>query len=405
MKNILKLSAIFFCIVLGFASCKVFDAEENHTDTAVAMTAGSTKAILSLSVADKSSRSALPSVSSAEEFESLALNGTSAASTITRSWASDGTSSAYAKMTSDKIGIDTGSWNFTLTAKKGGLTYSGTTVKEITGGENNIEFNLSVASLSNEGQGSVRISMTVPNSVKAVTANLYDTKDTPVSMAGITESCVFSESGVTYSAENVPSGTYIVIFSLYADPEKTLLLGKWREYAGITKNVTSVSSQIEIQQEGLDSVYTISYELNGGSLSGTWSGMYKRQDIAVPQESDISKEGWIFSGWYIDEDFTEAFDMSKTGRNLTLYAKWRGYSADEAIAYVQSDSFTGGNIIIEGAVTSEQIKSILGTTEEKECYLSLNLSKTTGLSTVQNIFKNAEVLTEIVSVPNTFRTL
>ena len=193
--------------------------------------------------------------------------------------------------------------------------------QEIVSGENNLSFTLSLTSLGTEGKGNVYICLNVPASVKTVSTGLYDAEENLVSNTNISETCAFADGIITYGAEKVPSGTYLVVFSLYGDEEKTLLLGTWREYAGVTNELTS-KSQISIAKSELDEVYTIKYELNGGTLKGNWSGVYTWNHKNIPTAQDFTKNSADFLGWYTDENFTQAFEgFGNTLGNLTLYAK------------------------------------------------------------------------------------
>ncbi len=65
--------------------------------------------------------------------------------------------------------------------------------------------------------------------------------------------------------------------------------------------------------------YTISFEENGGSGVEDITLDYLK-DIDSPA---IQREGYIFDGWYTDNDFAVTYDFSKqVSSNFTLYAKW-----------------------------------------------------------------------------------
>ena len=404
-KNILKTTALFIVLSGLLSSCTLFeDDSSSEIVTAVTTkTEAAKKAVLSLSVAgEDEARTALPSVSSAQEFESLDFGATSGVTSITKSWTSDSTKSAYSKMLAETFEMDTGAWNFTLTAKKGGMTYTGTLNKELVAGANSIEFTLALSELSNEGKGSVEIKLSVPQCVVAVTATLCDTSENEVSDSSITQSTDLANNIVNYSAQNVPSGTYLVVFNLYADTSKTLLLGKWREYAGITSDVTS-KSEIAIAAGDLDKVYTISYELNGGTLKENWAGSYTRRNFQTPTSADFESRPSEFLGWYMDENFTNPFNSASLTGNLTLYARWKTISVDELIESIKNKSI-GDKAALVGEITSERLSEIVAAMNEAECYLALDLSMTNGLISIGNEFKNCQYLTGI-SIPKTVTSI
>ena len=404
-RNILKTTALFIVLSGLLNSCTLFE-DDSPSETVIAVATKSEaakKAVLSLSVAgEEGARTALPSVSSAQEFESLDFGATSGVTSITKSWTSDSEKPAYAKMTSESFEMDAGTWSFALTAKKGGMTYKGSVEKEITAGANSIEFTLSLSELSNEGKGSVEIKLSVPQSVIAVTATLCDTSENEVSDSSITQSTDLTNNTVSYTAQNVPSGTYLVVFNLYADTSKTLLLGKWREYAGITSDVTS-KSEIAIAAEDLDKVYTITYVLNGGTLRGNWAGSYTRRNFQTPASADFESRPSEFLGWYTDENLTNEFNSASLTGNLTLYAKWSTITVDELISKI-NDGTIGEKAVLGGAITSENLTAIATAMKNKQRNLALDLSMTKGLTSIGTEFKNCTYLTGI-SIPKTVTSI
>ena len=78
----------------------------------------------------------------------------------------------------------------------------------------------------------------------------------------------------------------------------------------------------------LRSPQPIDYRTNGGVLSGAGydvSYLIGKGDLAVlPDESAIAREGFAFTGWYLDENCTEAADRIPAGSvgSVTLYAGW-----------------------------------------------------------------------------------
>lgn len=66
--------------------------------------------------------------------------------------------------------------------------------------------------------------------------------------------------------------------------------------------------------------YTITYELNGGSVSADLPNSYIQEEgiISLPT---AEKEGFIFEGWFINDVKTESIDKS-VGGDLVIIAKW-----------------------------------------------------------------------------------
>ena len=351
-------------------------------------------------------RTALPTVTDLQDFDSFLLSGNSAGVPLSLVWTKDNDKTAYTKMTETTIELDSGKWSFTLTASKGGVIYKSIVEKMIVDGENSLFFALTLDSLKKSGKGNVNISLSLPENVLGVKTVLSDVSENLVS--NIDETCSFSDGHFVYSASDIPSGIYIIVFNLYADTEKTLLLGKWREYAGITSDVIS-SSEIAITADTLDEVYTIAYELNGGMLKGNWSGNYTRKTICVPTAYDIVKDGKILDKWYTDESLTHVFDAATCTGNLTLYAKWRNLYADEVVSAIRNGLLAGTNenpstVVIEGEISTSQLKEIASAMQENKCYLSLDLSAVSGLSAINSEFQQNLYLCGII-VPDSLESI
>lgn len=67
--------------------------------------------------------------------------------------------------------------------------------------------------------------------------------------------------------------------------------------------------------------YTVSFDLNGGV------GEIDAQELSAGETAvepeDPTKEGFVFKGWFLDEELTEAYDFeTPVTENITLYAKW-----------------------------------------------------------------------------------
>ena len=83
-------------------------------------------------------------------------------------------------------------------------------------------------------------------------------------------------------------------------------------------------------------VYTITYELNGGTNAADNPSQYTEGTATALQNP--SKEHYIFAGWYLDSAFSTQITAisAATAGNLTLYAKW------EPVSYTVSYVLNGG---------------------------------------------------------------
>ena len=308
------LSALAAITALVLASCSMFNSGSEEDS--------SQPAYIKVGVKDIS-RSALPNVTNEDEFENFTLTGTAEGENVLavkETWATDKTSTAWAKMKEASIPVTEGAgYNFTLSAVKGGATWQGSCAKTIQSGKNTLTFTLSLSALSAEGKGNLEITLSLPVSVKAVETKLTNKDGTEVT--GETEFKGGKESGsVSFAAKDIPSGNYLLTFCLFGDEKKTLKLGEWREYAGITKGLTSTATD-KISE--LEDIYTIDLELGEGTLQGAIPGSYTRYSdkISLP---DAKKAGDTFDGW-VDGNGEEITEIKKgTVGNITLKAKWLG---------------------------------------------------------------------------------
>lgn len=93
-------------------------------------------------------------------------------------------------------------------------------------------------------------------------------------------------------------------------------------------------------------LYNITYELNGGNWTDPYSGNHKytvedASVTALPDSTWISRDRFVFEGWYDNPEYTGTAIDSLKGRtgDLTVYAKWRG---ENQVATVQFSEPAGG---------------------------------------------------------------
>lgn len=91
--------------------------------------------------------------------------------------------------------------------------------------------------------------------------------------------------------------------------------------------------------------YSITYELNDGIWADGFD--YEKSytiesavDFRLPTSEHLTKEGFVFDGWYDNSEYTYAIDslVGRTG-DLTLYAKWRDVNQ---VATVKFSPAAGG---------------------------------------------------------------
>lgn len=350
-RKILSAFAALTAFVL-FASCSSFDEAEEKTD------GGTQTAYLKIGV--DGARMALPVVDEASAFDTFVLTGTadsSDAASVKQTWESDAEKTAYSKIMAASIAVTPGyTYDFTLCAQKSGAVWKGSVQKKISNGENNIQFSLAFDSLSSEGAGSVSITLSLPVKVKAVSA-VFERSDDETDATIPEGTLTFAGEKATYTNESVPSGNYVLVFSLWADEAKTLLLGKWREYAGISNAQTSSSSPKIESDDELESIYEIKVNLDGGTLNGTIPGSYTRysDEIVLPVAEKVTKDGYDFAGWKWDRGSKTITKIEKgSSGDIKLTATWN--PSEYKITYACPDGTTNPNTTDTYTIESDDIE-------------------------------------------------
>ncbi len=257
---------------------------------------------------------------------------------------STGKYASLSALQSASFPIQTGEWTFKLTASKEGTTLSDEISETITSGSNTLSFNLKWedTNLDETKTGSLSFELdfsAVPNKedVKLVTAELVNTvtNDTTCSSTVILDrSSSPSTYKATYSSSTLPAlanlsaGTYRIILKLFtvdSSANSNVLINTWTELAIITGGQTSTGSST---MNSLNEVYTINWNLDGGSSSVTLPECYTRlsSDYDLPDATSMSKTAYIFDGWYDSDDFDTANPVSSLDSGSTgikgFYAKW-----------------------------------------------------------------------------------
>lgn len=231
---------------------------------------------------------------------------------------------------------------------------------------NTIEFELSPAQdsshldadFSNDGGLSVTVKFNKTN-INKVTATLFnldeneevESKDfTSFSSGSITYKRVASYSA-TASDGRIPTGNYRLTFDFYADSDKRVLVNSIPYVVHVLKGFNSIAEQ-EID---LNSVYSITYNRNGGSLAAGEVEIKKysrRSNLKLPV---LTKTNCTFLGWYKESEFKNLVtEVSNTyAENLTLYARF-----ENSAFYVDSTSGKDDDTSYDGTSSAKAFKTL-----------------------------------------------
>lgn len=328
--NLYKYTAVLAVLLALFSCSDLEDRLDNSSET----TTG--KARLYLSLGDASSRTILPAdiaESDITKAELLAKADGASEQKSVKEWSSDDSTTAIAKMTGDKeVFVDIGTYDFTLNLYVSSslcqtATLEGKSV--LSGSTNALEF-----STKYTGQGSFSLVLKglSEQKVTAVKAGLFTVESNgETALNGYAlEDLTVSENSVTYAKTDVAGGTYFVRFELYQEEAKIDTLEDI-----ITIASGRISSK-SITLADINTIYTITYNLNGGEWNEGFTPETSRnanKTVVLPTAENVFKQygeyswnSYKFYGWYTDEGCTEANKVTEisagTAENKTLYAKW-----------------------------------------------------------------------------------
>ena len=385
------ISILIVAISIAATSCSNFLVKEESTPPE--------GAFVSLAVGSPSSRTILPE--SYDEVASL-VNFTFTA-TSTAGEEVTQTFTDYDTLQTARIPIALGTYDCKLSATStGGIKYEGVLEDTVIApGDNLLAFKLQVVQLSTE-PGTLEVQLTFPGTnVAVVKAGLYSIAGE--ALDGFPEEVLAISGGstVTYSKDRVPGGSYVIQFSFYGDAECTVFLGMHTESVVIVSGKKSAATR---SIESINQMYTITYELDGGSFVEGYTPPRKftpNMELQLPKVSEVQKPGEGFLGWYTDAAFTGSpvYSIPRgTGENKTYYAKWGIFTA-ETIDEIDLGSVAGDcNLVISGPITSETISTLTSklTATGTSAKIHLDLSQTTDLTSIgESAFSRYSRLTSV----------
>lgn len=368
---------VFLMIFLGFFGCNNLTGGNNKPSND-----NDDKVYLQVNVAS-ASRTALPQfdLDSIKDFKFELEGKKDGASSFTAIAIFEDEPDNLDNLKNEQIPIETGAWIFRLIASKDGTILSDEKNETIKTGSNNLSFNLKWDDTNLSGTGSLSFSLDFSaaankNEVTIVKAQLFDYNpsthtQTVNSSYPETQLTYTQGSGtVTYSQNTVAAGNYRLKINLYAKDNNTnenILIFTWPELVIITGGQASTS---ERTLSSLNKVYTIEWDgLDGINETLTLPAAYTRlnDEYTLPT---ISKDDYIFGGWYDSADFENGNIVTSIAAGSTedkhFYARWRQiYATINGIAYADKESTfnaiknaTGNiNVVLRGIVPESDLVS------------------------------------------------
>lgn len=149
------------------------------------------------------------------------------------------------------------------------------------------------------------------------------TGSTPVSTLAADVNATLAD--ITFTLDDVVSyasaGTYPVTVTLTGSTTVAFTSGSFvATYSGTDTHNTVYTATIVPSGPTAPSSYTVTVNTNGGSEVAPIK-VNRGDKLTAPT---VTKEGYVFDGWYADSAFEVPFDFDKAiTRNVTIYAKWK----------------------------------------------------------------------------------
>ena len=292
--------------------------------------------------------------------------GSSTSKTFTKSWDDTEDKTAYQQMiypdADSGILLDVGNWQFTLTVYnnegkvlEATLGDENNPIQITKDGENKLKFVMQEATGENLANGQIEFTLKFPpNVVGQVEATLYEYPTSPngentnLDIQTRTDADGKSYSCVVYENSNdLASGYYKLNLALQQntgteeEPEYETIT----TYSCLIYVAPGLLSSGSYELTSLAKLYPVTFELNGGSLTGETTLTYNKYQTftlptPIPPSDDVE-----FGGWYKEEDFSTKIEGNYslpddvTDDGVKLYAKWeRKLSLDNIFAIGDQDS-------------------------------------------------------------------
>lgn len=348
MKNIFNKFVFFIALSFVFISCGNLTTSEN--DDSIPQGKGK----ITISTDLQNGRSVLPTaITDTTTGLKWELVGTKNGEQKTiKTWTDDNSRTAYELMTDSEIVIDTGIWDFTLTASQNNATAAFNVLQahcnsvQINAGNNTLNFVMQEAT-ENAASGSIEFTLNFPKDVvDKVEAKLfkYENKDTEISTQTLniysssTDNCSFVKysypdaTGTTSS--DLSAGYYILKVELQQNTSVQATATNYQPintYSCLIRVAPGLLSQGEDTLTDLAQLYTINYECDQGSIGNqlTTTSYNAYTSFALPEPT---YQGHYFAGWYTREYaydgtfketlFGNAGDIKTISEDITLYAKY-----------------------------------------------------------------------------------
>ena len=324
-----------------------------------------------------------------------------------KKWTASDSKTSYTLMTEDSsVLINAGFWKFELTAQKNEqIVFTGSLEKEIKAGKNILDFGTLKKVTSGKGKVYIELSFAQDGKVQVVQGGLYNLDGTVLEgfeQENLTIS-TNEKNAVLYEKEFVPCGTYLVKIELFSDKEATDVMNVYTE---IVQVATGFVSEAQRTIEQLNTLYTITYDLNGGNFVEGFTApasFNKYMTIGLPAAEKLKTTKYTFLGWKNAQGDIVTDIPSGTTGDITLTAEWAEgiiCTADNVAEIIRELEFSDEpyTIIVTGEINDDTIWAIRTALQDNSSVkVNLDLENTTGLTSIRNgCFRECNSLISVV---------
>lgn len=207
----------------------------------------------------------------------------------------------WAAATANVLEVQTGTWNFSLSATMNGIDFSGTLNKTVTTETTSLDF---VLTAPENTTGGLALTVVIPNAdteissetILTVNLTLKDSTNNEIPFDPID----YSDDGITFTSdsEGLPAGVYDLEITIEADGI-TENLNTYKDKLHIVAGITTTKT-INMRA---NPVYDIAYKFVDGTLVATSESgpaIYTRKTATISLPTNVTKTGYTFTGWYED---------------------------------------------------------------------------------------------------------
>lgn len=268
---------------------------------------------------------------------------------------------------------------------------------------------MDIRETSNEADtGTLSITLHFPDNagVKTVEMGLYSVVD-DTALVGYEADIVpvfANESTVTYTQATVPVGYSRFKAVFYADDDATVVINTYRELVCIAADCTSSADRTI---EKLNELYSITYKLDDGSFATgyTYPEVFSRSSIIkLPTAQFVSKDGYVFCGWYESEDFSDERIFSiQNGNteNKTLYAKWSAGSVVTTANIGSLDLSEVSEDYTLSVVGDVSLSTLAEKLTQTQAAIAIDLTAATATELADEVFNGCTSLASVTLSENT----